>query len=66
MTTTVGTIAFTNGANITVRQVDGSTYPVTAIDFQVDGVMMEYIDDGNSFRTFVPYGKIEKIYEALP
>lgn len=66
MTNTVGTIAFTNGADITVRHIDGSTIPCTAIDFQTDGVMIEYVDDGNSFRTFMPYAKIEKIYQPLP
>lgn len=69
--TNITELCFDDGAQINVvkRNPDGSdgyTYVCSKIDFSDEaGVGLEYEDDGVTYRAFVPWHVIDRIYQQV-
>lgn len=67
MTTNVTELKFDDGQQINVVSAtsDGYTWITTALQLAEHGVWLEYTDEGDSYRLFLPWHKVDRIYQAL-
>lgn len=71
--TNITDLKFDDGQQVNVvvyddNQVGGTyTYVASALDFQEHGVMVEAtnVQSGNTFRTFIAYHRINRIYQQI-
>lgn len=71
MSTNYDDLAFdeAGGDLIVSKQLLNGTYyaypAATAFEFQENGVMFEYLEEGTPLRIFLPYRVIEQIYQTV-
>lgn len=71
MATNITSLKFDDGENIVVRLITNSSpalydLEATAIEFQDNGVMLEYANtETTTARVFVPYTSIQQVYQEL-